>query len=49
VIQDIPCQAGNQVEFDCGAFRSGQLFEDTTIGGRWRERGDPVTRADLFP
>jgi hypothetical protein len=37
------------IEFDCGTFREGRLFEDGMVGGRWRERGDPVTRADLFP
>jgi hypothetical protein len=37
------------VEFDCGTFRDGQLFEDAMIGGSRRRAGDVVTRADLLP
>jgi hypothetical protein len=40
------------IEFDCsadGAYTSGMLFEDTMVGGKWRQRGEPVSRDDLFP
>ncbi len=37
------------IEFDCGTFRNGQLFEDAMVGGNQRRAGDLVTRADLFP
>jgi hypothetical protein len=37
------------IDFDCGTFRDGTLFEDTMIGSRWRQRGDLLSRQDLFP
>ena len=37
------------VDFDCGPFRRGVLFEDTVIGGRRRQRGELVSREDLSP
>jgi hypothetical protein len=37
------------VDFNCGAFQSGSLFEDAVVGGKWRQRGDLVSRAELFP
>ena len=40
------------IEFDCAAdsaFKSGALFEDAVVGGRWRQRGDLLSREDLFP
>jgi len=40
------------IEFDCsadGAYKSGMLFEDTMVSGKWRQRGDLVSREDLFP
>jgi hypothetical protein len=37
------------IDFDCGAFKSGTLFEDTLIGGKWRQRGDLLSREDLLP
>jgi hypothetical protein len=38
-----------RVEFDCGAFRSGTLFEDSVLRGKTLRRGEPVSRDDLFP
>jgi hypothetical protein len=35
------------IDFDCGSFRSGQLFEDTIVAGRRRQRGELVSREDL--
>ena len=35
------------IDFDCGSFRSGQLFEDTMMAGRRRQRGELVSREDL--
>ena len=35
------------IDFDCGSFRSGQLFEDTVLAGRWRQHGERVSREDL--
>jgi len=37
------------VDFNCGPFRSGTLFEDAMVGGRWRQRGDLVSAAELSP
>ena len=40
------------IEFDCAAdsaFKSGALFEDAVVGGRWRQRGDLLSREDLLP
>lgn len=37
------------IEFDCGKFQSGQLFEDAMVGGSQRRAGDLVTQAELFP
>jgi hypothetical protein len=37
------------IDFDCGPFRSGVLFEDTMIGGQRRQRGELVSREDLLP
>jgi hypothetical protein len=37
------------VNFDCGPFSGGTPFEDAMVGGKWRQRGDLVSRADLFP
>ena len=37
------------IEFDCGKFRNGQLFEDAVVAGNQRRAGDLVTQADLFP
>lgn len=37
------------IDFDCGSFRSGLLFEDTMVAGRWRQRGEMLSRVDLFP
>jgi hypothetical protein len=37
------------IDFDCGAFRNGQLFEDTVVGGRRRQHGERVSREDLPP
>lgn len=35
------------IDFDCGSFRSGVLFEDVMIGGKQRQRGEVVSQADL--
>jgi hypothetical protein len=35
------------IDFDCGSFRSGQLFEDTVVAGRRRQHGERVSREDL--
>jgi hypothetical protein len=35
------------IDFDCGPFQSGTLFEDTIVGGRQRQRGEVVSQADL--
>jgi hypothetical protein len=35
------------IDFDCGSFRSGQLFEDTMVAGRRRQRGELVSHEDL--
>jgi hypothetical protein len=35
------------IDFDCGQFQSGMLFEDAMIGGKQRRRGDVVSQADL--
>jgi hypothetical protein len=35
------------IDFDCGSFRSGQLFEDTVLAGRRRQHGEQVSREDL--
>lgn len=37
------------IDFDCGLFQRGTLFEDVMIGGKWRQRGEIVSRADLSP
>jgi hypothetical protein len=37
------------IEFDCGKFRNGQLFEDAVVAGNQRRAGDLVTQADLSP
>lgn len=39
------------IEFDCadGRFNSGMLFEDTIIDGKWRQRGERISRDDLRP
>ena len=37
------------IDFDCGSFRSGQLFEDTVVAGRPRQQGERVSREDLSP
>lgn len=40
------------IEFDCAAdsaFRTGMLFEDTMVAGKWRQRGETISRNDLFP
>ena len=37
------------IDFDCGAFRNGMLYEDTMVGGRWRQRGALVSSEDLTP
>lgn len=37
------------IDFDCGSFRSGTLFDDTMINGRWRQRGELVSSTDLVP
>jgi hypothetical protein len=37
------------IDFDCGVFKGGTLFEDTLIGGKWRQRGDLLSREDLLP
>jgi hypothetical protein len=36
------------IDFNCGPFQSGTLFEDTMVGGKWRQHGDLVSRAELF-
>ena len=35
------------IDFDCGSFRNGQLFEDAVVAGRSRQRGERVSREDL--
>jgi hypothetical protein len=35
------------IDFDCGPFRRGPLFEDTVIGGQRRQRGELVSQEDL--
>jgi hypothetical protein len=35
------------IDFDCGQFHSGVLFEDAMIGGKQRQRGEVVSQADL--
>jgi hypothetical protein len=35
------------IDFDCGPFHSGTLFEDTLINGQRRQRGELVSRDDL--
>jgi hypothetical protein len=35
------------IDFDCGSFRSGELFEDTVVAGRRRQHGERVSREDL--
>jgi hypothetical protein len=37
------------VEFDCGAFHDGILFEDAVLRGKTMRAGEQVTRDDLFP
>ena len=37
------------IDFDCGSFRSGQLFEDSVVAGRPRQQGERVSREDLSP
>ena len=37
------------IDFDCGSFRSGQLFEGTVVAGRPRQQGERVSREDLSP
>jgi hypothetical protein len=37
------------IDFDCGSFRRGVLFEDTVIGGQRRQRGELVSQEDLSP
>jgi hypothetical protein len=37
------------IDFDCGPFQRGVLFEDAMIGGKRRPRGEIVSRADLSP
>ncbi|MBV9825208.1 MAG: hypothetical protein JO001_06005 [Alphaproteobacteria bacterium] len=37
------------VDFDCGPFREGTLFEDSVIDGRQRPRGERISQADLSP
>jgi hypothetical protein len=37
------------IEFDCGLFERGALFEDAMVGGTQRQRGEFVSRADLSP
>ena len=40
------------IEFDCGAdgrFEDGVLFEDVMLGGKWRQRGESISRNDLLP
>jgi hypothetical protein len=40
------------IEFDCGAdgrFEDGMLFEDAMLGGKWRQRGERISRDDLLP
>ena len=37
------------IDFDCGSFRSGQLFEDSVVAGRPRQQGERVSREDLCP
>jgi hypothetical protein len=37
------------IDFECGSFRSGLLFEDTIVGGRWRQHDERVSREDLSP
>jgi hypothetical protein len=37
------------IDFDCGSFRDGQLFEDTVVSGRRRQQGERVSREDLSP
>lgn len=37
------------IDFDCGTFRRGPLFEDTMIGGQRRQRGELVSSEDLSP
>jgi hypothetical protein len=35
------------IDFDCGSFRSGQLFEDAVVAGHRRQHGERVSREDL--
>ena len=37
------------IDFDCGPLQRGMLFEDAMIGGKRRQRGEIVSRADLSP
>ena len=37
------------IDFNCGLFRNGQLFEDTVVGGRQRQHGEQVSGDDLSP
>jgi hypothetical protein len=37
------------IEFDCGLFERGALFEDAMVGGTQWQRGEFVSRADLSP
>lgn len=37
------------IDFDCGQFQNGVLFEDAMIGGKQRQRGEVVSQADLSP
>lgn len=36
------------IDFDCGTFRSGALFEDTVVGDYRRQRGELVSRDDIL-
>jgi hypothetical protein len=37
------------IDFRCGVFHSGLLFEHTLIEGKWRERGELVLRDEIVP
>jgi len=37
------------IDFDCGPFQRGVLFEDAMVGGNQRQRGEIVSQADLSP
>jgi hypothetical protein len=37
------------IDFDCGPFLSGTLFENSIVGGKQRQRGEVVSRTDLSP